>query len=153
MQKFRVSCVNAVVRRAMGTYKTSTGLVGLAVDPNGRENLFNVSQEIMQAVKGVPETSQYRINVEQTFNHIIKTCQEHQDVKAIEDEVDLGQIEELIEMANDELNVVKFYIENKVWESVAEEEARADELYEEMKDSIEFTCPPPKVEPEGEKKA
>ena len=51
MQKFRVSCVNAVVRRAMGTYKTSTGLVGLAVDPNGRENLFNVSQEIMQAVK------------------------------------------------------------------------------------------------------
>lgn len=40
------------------------------------------------------------------------------------------------------------YAENKGWEMVATEEARADELYESMKDSIEFTTPPPAVEPE-----
>ena len=31
-------------------------------------------------------------------------------IKAIEDEIDLGQIEEVIEMAKDEMDVVKFYI-------------------------------------------
>ena len=41
-----------------------------------------------------------------------------------------------------------YRVENKGWELVAEEEARADELYESMKESIEFTTPPPAVEPE-----
>lgn len=31
-------------------------------------------------------------------------------IKAIEDEIDLGQIEEVIEMAKDEINVVNYYI-------------------------------------------
>lgn len=54
MQRFRslaTSTVAPMVRRAMATYKTSTGLVGLSVDPNGRETLFNLSQDIMEAVK------------------------------------------------------------------------------------------------------
>jgi hypothetical protein len=37
-------------RRSMGTYKTSTGLVGLAVDPNGRENLISVADQILDSV-------------------------------------------------------------------------------------------------------
>lgn len=36
---------------SFATYKTSTGLVGLAVDPNGRETLMSVSQQILGAVK------------------------------------------------------------------------------------------------------
>jgi hypothetical protein len=37
--------------RMMGTYKTSTGLVGLAVDPNGRETLLDLASSIKEAVK------------------------------------------------------------------------------------------------------
>ncbi|RYH32610.1 hypothetical protein EON65_00295 [archaeon] len=37
--------------RLMGTYKTSTGLVGLAVDPHGRETLSKISDTILQSVK------------------------------------------------------------------------------------------------------
>ena len=37
--------------RMMGTYKTSTGLVGLAVDPNGRETLLDLAASIKEAVK------------------------------------------------------------------------------------------------------
>ncbi len=33
------------------TYKTSTGLVGLAVDANGRETLQKISEQILQSVK------------------------------------------------------------------------------------------------------
>lgn len=35
----------------MATYKTSTGLVGLAVDPNGRETLNALSQKVLDSVK------------------------------------------------------------------------------------------------------
>lgn len=33
------------------TYKTSTGLAGLAVDPNGRETLRNLSVQVLESVK------------------------------------------------------------------------------------------------------
>ena len=36
---------------AAKTYKSSTGIVGLAVDPNGRENLAKISQQILDEVK------------------------------------------------------------------------------------------------------
>jgi len=36
--------------RQFGTYKTSTGLVGLAVDPNGRENLIAVADKILESI-------------------------------------------------------------------------------------------------------
>jgi hypothetical protein len=36
--------------RHMGTYKTSTGLVGLEVDPQGRENLIAVADKILNSI-------------------------------------------------------------------------------------------------------
>jgi hypothetical protein len=41
----------STARRSFATYKTSTGLVGLAVDPNGRETLLNISNEILESIK------------------------------------------------------------------------------------------------------
>jgi len=58
--------------RSLSTYKTSTGLVGLAVDANGRETLLDLSAKIMEAVKPIPASSQYRINVEKWFTFIPK---------------------------------------------------------------------------------
>lgn len=43
--------VNLFSRYSYGTYKESTGLVGLAVDPNGRENLQKISAEILSSVQ------------------------------------------------------------------------------------------------------
>ena len=42
---------NVSAVRNFATYKTSTGLVGLAVDPNGRETLQDLSAEILSTVK------------------------------------------------------------------------------------------------------
>lgn len=41
----------STARRSFATYKTSTGLVGLAVDPNGRQNLLDISNEILENIK------------------------------------------------------------------------------------------------------
>ena len=53
-------CMKSVDRRMMGTYKTSTGLVGLAVDPNGKETLLELSEDVVESVKRIPADAQYR---------------------------------------------------------------------------------------------
>jgi hypothetical protein len=35
----------------MGTYKTSTGLVGLEVDPDGKNTLIKLSDQVLESVK------------------------------------------------------------------------------------------------------
>lgn len=37
--------------RSMGTYKTSTGLVGLAVQPDGRNVLLEVANNALDSIK------------------------------------------------------------------------------------------------------
>ncbi len=90
--------------RSLGTYKTSTGLVGLAVDPNGRETLLNISSTVLKSVsvsshiskpgfnfsfssnlnflftQRIPEESQYRKDVEKWFSYINKVANEKNDV-------------------------------------------------------------------------
>lgn len=40
-----------IAKKGFATYKTSTGLTGLKVDPNGRENLLVLTDEILNNVK------------------------------------------------------------------------------------------------------
>lgn len=127
--------------RAMGTYKTSTGLVGLAVDPNGRETLMHLSADVLKSVQRIPSDAQYRINVESWFKHIHDTCKTTEDIKKIEETLELGQIEEVIENAKDELKLVDYYFDNKGWELVAASQAEADKMVLAMADSIYFTDP------------
>jgi hypothetical protein len=37
--------------RSFATYKSSTGLVGLSVDPNGRETLQDLASQVLENVK------------------------------------------------------------------------------------------------------
>lgn len=133
--------------RAFGTYKSSTGLVGLDVDPNGKETLEKLSNDILLNVQKIPATSQYRINTEKWFNYIKKVLAGSDDYKAIEEEIGLGQIEEIIEMAKNELELVDYYYENKGWERVAEAQENADKLVDEMADTIYFSVPEYKAPP------
>ena len=138
--------------RAFGTYKSTTGLVGLAVDPEGKQNLEKIANEILLKVQKIPATSQYRINVEKWFNYIKKVLASTDDYKQIEEEIGVGQIEEVIEAAKGELELVDYYYENKGWERVAEAQERADKLVDDMKDTIYFSVPEYKPPPPEQKK-
>mmetsp|Transcript_26422 Transcript_26422/g.26672 ORF Transcript_26422/g.26672 Transcript_26422/m.26672 type:complete len:164 (+) Transcript_26422:65-556(+) len=131
----------AGTRATFSTYKTSTGLVGLAVDKNGRANLLDISSDILASVQKIPATSEYRVNVEKWFTYISKVAKSTDDIKLIETEIGLGQIEELIDMAKTERQVVDYYYDNKGWERCAEAEKDADGMLEAMKDSIYFNDP------------
>lgn len=95
--------------------------VGLAVEPDW----YNVIQQKFQllldkmAASDMPETAQYRIDVTKWANFVIKATKENpDDPEAVEDAVQMGQVEELIEMAEDEMIALDAYLECRMWELV-----------------------------------
>lgn len=102
----------------MAVTKTSTGLVGLAVDPNGRVNYINMGKKILDRVKKIPPHAQYRKDVEAIFSYRLKVCEENEDEEKIEQTIALGQLEEMIEEGKDELKLIDMYYDAKMWEVV-----------------------------------
>nr|CCA22405.1 conserved hypothetical protein [Albugo laibachii Nc14] len=98
--------------------KTSTGLVGLAVNPNARKDLMQLYRKTLEEVKNqvLPEDAAYRDAVERITKFRLKVVEENEDEEVIEKEINCGQLEELIEQAEDELSVIPVYLEHKLWE-------------------------------------
>lgn len=113
---------------------------------------------VLPAEQRLPSTAQYRTTVEQWFTNIHDTCQKSSSIKEIEDELELGQIEEVIENAKDELELIDYYYENKMWELVDEAKEEGNKIAEQMADSIYFFSPqsrgvPPALPQEEKPKA
>uniref|UniRef100_M4C102 Uncharacterized protein n=1 Tax=Hyaloperonospora arabidopsidis (strain Emoy2) TaxID=559515 RepID=M4C102_HYAAE len=132
----------------MAATKTSTGLVGLNVNPNARQDLIQIYRRTLEEVKVrfvpiapclyqhlyplpplllllllqilPPEAKNYRNAVEQITNFRLNVVEKNEDENVIERTINCGQLEELIEQAEDELSVIPVYIEHKLWESPVE---------------------------------
>uniref|UniRef100_A0A7S1BDV4 Uncharacterized protein n=1 Tax=Corethron hystrix TaxID=216773 RepID=A0A7S1BDV4_9STRA len=110
--------------------------VGLPVDPNGVSNLEEANRAILEKIRAVPETAQYRTNVEQVSRYRLSVIEEHRDdAKKIEEEIDCGQIEEMIEQAKDELSLIDVYVKERVWELIEERDREAKAVSVEEKSS------------------
>jgi hypothetical protein len=72
----------AMVVSQFGTYKTTTGLTGLAVDPDGRANLIRYSLKVLQDVKKIPPCG-YRRNVEEMFGWFFRVALLNEDVNIL----------------------------------------------------------------------
>lgn len=100
----------------------------------------------------MPKGNQYRVNVEKWFTYMKKVANDTSDIRKIEDEIAVGQIEEILTMAADELELIDTYVDSKGWELVADEQTRADTMIEGMKDTIYFSNPAEPAKAEEEKK-
>jgi NADH dehydrogenase (ubiquinone) 1 alpha subcomplex subunit 5 len=86
--------------------KETTGIVGLEVVPNAREVLMGLYTRTLKEIEAVPKDEGYRKAVESFTKHRLQICQEEDDWKRIEDKIGCGQVEELIEEAQDELKLI-----------------------------------------------
>ena len=67
----------------------------------------------------MPATAQYRIDVTKWCNYVIQQAHENpENPEAVEDAVRMGQVEELIEMAEDEMVALDTYLRTRMWELV-----------------------------------
>ncbi len=90
-------------------------VVGLKADPNPRETLKSRYQDILNAVAAFPEDSAYRRNVTAINEYRLGVVESHSNVEEIEQRLGLGQIEEVIEQAEDELELIPCMAKWKPW--------------------------------------
>ncbi|QDZ22165.1 hypothetical protein HOP50_07g47050 [Chloropicon primus] len=97
-------------------YKTTTGIVGVEVDPNAPETLRHLLKKILREVKVIPENAQYRTSVEMMANERLAVVSKDISPEQMEDEIGQGQLEELILHAKDELSLIPKMAEWKPWD-------------------------------------
>ncbi|KAG1371379.1 putative NADH dehydrogenase [ubiquinone] 1 alpha subcomplex subunit 5, mitochondrial [Cocos nucifera] len=100
---------------AMAKVKETTGIVGLEVVPNAREVLISLYKRTLKEIQAVPENEGYRKAVESFTRHRLQVCVDEEDWEMIEKRIGCGQVEELIEEAEDELKLIAKMIEWDPW--------------------------------------
>lgn len=94
--------------------KKTTGITGLAVNPNPLPELTETYQATLSVLSSIPSTSVYRQGVEALTKHKLNIVQgANGDIAAVEKQLDEGQIEESLDIAQDELNLVQNMLEWK----------------------------------------
>ena len=87
--------------------KTTTGITGLKVHPNPLPELKKTYESTLTALSTIPQTSVYRQGVEALTRHkLIIVDGANGDIQAAEKQLDEGQIEESLTIAQDELKLV-----------------------------------------------
>ena len=85
--------------------KAHTGIAGLEVDPNARENLKMHLEQVLEAIKIIPEEAEYRRNVEITINDKLNIVNSDITDEEAEDRLD-AQLEQYIKFTQDELSLI-----------------------------------------------
>lgn len=73
-------------------------------------------EKTLEAVKEIPEDAAYRVNVEKVIKYRMKVVKGTEDTELIEGTLDIGQMPEIIEQAQDELELIPFMMQWKPWE-------------------------------------
>ena len=81
-RNFRVNALRGVGTRFLSEHvKTSTGIVGIEVEPNYREVLTGLYNEILEVSKGMPEHAFYRQHLEQDAKAHLAVLETATDVR------------------------------------------------------------------------
>ncbi|CAI9167585.1 unnamed protein product [Rangifer tarandus platyrhynchus] len=104
-----------------GLLKKTTGLLGLAVCETPHERLKILYTKILDVLGHIPKNAAYRKYTEQITNEKLSMVKVEPDVKKLEEQLQGGQIEEVILQAENELSLARKMIQWKPWEPLVEE--------------------------------
>lgn len=67
----------------------------------------------------LPETAQYRVDLEKIANYRIQIATDHSsDPEMVEELCQCGQVEELVQQAELEMGVLEMYLKERLWEEI-----------------------------------
>ncbi|XP_037600793.1 NADH dehydrogenase [ubiquinone] 1 alpha subcomplex subunit 5-like [Cebus imitator] len=90
-----------------GVLKKTTGLVGLAVCNTPHERLRILYTKILDVLEDIPKNAAYRKYTEQIINEKLAMVKAEPDVQKLEDQLQGGQLEEVILQAENELSLAR----------------------------------------------
>ena len=71
------------------------------------------------AASDLPETAQYRVDLEKIANYRMKIAADHaNDPDMVEELCQCGQVEELVQQAELEMGVLEMYLKERLWEDI-----------------------------------
>ena len=97
------------------------GQVGLPADLDAVSKIVTSYQALLDrmAASDLPETAQYRVDVEKISNYRIQMATDHaDDPEMVEELCQCGQVEELVEQAELEMGVLEMYLKERLWEDI-----------------------------------
>ncbi|XP_055089290.1 NADH dehydrogenase [ubiquinone] 1 alpha subcomplex subunit 5-like isoform X1 [Symphalangus syndactylus] len=98
----------------------ATGFVGLAVCNTPHERLRILYTKILDVLEEIPKNAAHRKYTEQITKEKLAMVKAEPDVKKFEDQLQGGQLEEVILQAEHELNLARKMREWKPWEPLVE---------------------------------
>ncbi|XP_077767061.1 NADH dehydrogenase [ubiquinone] 1 alpha subcomplex subunit 5-like isoform X1 [Canis aureus] len=101
----------------VGLLRKTTCLVGLVI----HENLSNGYPKILDILERIPKNAAYRTYAEQITNEKLSMAKVEPDVKKLEDQLQGGQLEEVVFQAGNELSLAGKMIHWEPWEHLLEE--------------------------------
>ncbi|KAM5535428.1 hypothetical protein V8D89_010950 [Ganoderma adspersum] len=114
MFRFTRPLFNAVTKR-------STGITGLKVHHDPLPELKKTYEATLQTLSAIPPSSVYRQGTEALTHHKLKVLERaNGDIATVEKELDEGQIEQSLDIAQDELSLANNMLEWKAWEPLEE---------------------------------
>lgn len=111
--------------------KGSTGIVGLAVEPEAKAILTGLYTKTLAALETLPANSAYRSKVEEMTTERLAIVKGTDDLEKIELAIGAGQVEQVIEQAEDELALIPALVEADVFAPY--DGAPASEIYSDLK--------------------
>lgn len=111
--------------------KTTTGIVGLDVQPEAKRILSTIYAKTLQQLEQFPKDSEYRRVVDDLTRERLAHVDGNDSAANIEAAIGAGQIEELIQQAEDELNLIPVLLEERVWETY--QGSPIEEIYSDLK--------------------
>jgi NADH dehydrogenase (ubiquinone) 1 alpha subcomplex subunit 5 len=104
------------LKKVIITHKT-TGIVGIPVHHSAKKELTFLYEKLQYSLQRLPATSTYRTGTEALVKERLDILKQTEDLEAIERQIGLGQMEELILQAKSELKLVDILEADKVSET------------------------------------
>ena len=113
--------------------KDTTGLAGYPVEPLWRKKLLSLYAQTLQDLQDIPEANPYRRSVESLCKHYNKIVSSTDDYEVVEVTVGLGQVEQMVRMAEKERELIADY---KIWKPWETDESMLDTMDMSFRTSI-----------------
>ena len=118
-----------------GPLKLSTGLAFVDVEPFPRMKLMKLYYLILQEVQNLPDEYGYKYYCREMTRYRMKVVDENESVRAIEEKIAGGLVEDLIHAAHNEVKLLRIMQKWRPWEMYCKD---ADAMKEQLIDMASF---------------
>ena len=115
-----------------GPLKLSTGIAFLDVEPFPRMKLMKLYYLALQEINELPDEYNYKILSREMTRYRMKVVDENESIRAIEEQIGYGMIEELIMAAHNEVKLLRLMKNWQPWDFLF------DDVEEDRRDLHEF---------------